>query len=402
MIAPVTIAGDVPPELRVDANIYDLPGMQAGFHDAWKAFQDSNRDIVWTDRNEGHWIALRGDIIADILSGHEHFSSRIIILPRSAGQEHSGLIPTTIDPPEHRWYRKQLNAHLSLSVVRDLEPEIRALSAELIRAFAADGEVDFTARYAEIFPIRIFLTLVNLPQGDAGRLKYLVDMMTNPGSEMTMAEARDALAAYLAPVVADRMERPGTDMISRLVGQPFEGRSMTRDEGLALTLQVLVAGLDTVVNFLSFAMLHLAHDDDMRGRLIDDPGLAMRAVSELFRRYGSVTIARMVRQDMAYRGVNLRAGDLIACPTVLHGVDERENENPLKVDMDRRRPRHSAFGAGAHRCPGQELARAEIAITLQEWLRRIPEFEVANAATLVQRGGINGQIEKLVLKWKLP
>lgn len=376
--------------------------MQAGFHDAWKALQDGNPDIVWTDKNEGHWIALRGEIIAEVLSDHEHFSSRIIILPRSAGEEHSGLIPTTIDPPEHRWYRKQLNTNLSLAVVRGLEADIRGLSAELIGGFIQDGEVDFTARYAEIFPIRIFMTLIDLPQSDAERLKYLVDMMTNPGSEMTMAEARDALAAYLAPIVAERMERPGTDMISRMVGQPFEGRSMTLEEGLVLTLQVLVAGLDTVVNFLSFAMLHLAHDNDMRGRLIEDPTLAMRAVSELFRRYGSVTIARTVCKDMTYRGIKLRAGDLVACPTVLHGVDERENADPLTVDMDRKRPRHSAFGAGAHRCPGQELARSEIAITLQEWLKRIPEFDVANAATLIQRGGINGQIEKLILKWKLP
>tara|TARA_B100000378_G_scaffold258244_3_gene237316 strand:+ start:23293 stop:24495 length:1203 start_codon:yes stop_codon:yes gene_type:complete len=383
----------------VDADIYALPGMEQGFHDAWKRLQDASPDIVWTDRNEGHWIALRGELVAEILADHERFSSRVIILPRSAGEEHSGLIPTTIDPPEHRWYRKQLNENLSLKFVRDLEPGIRKLAGELIDGFVDDGEVEFIEHYSAILPIRIFMDLVDLPAGDAPRLKYLTDMMTNPGSEMTMAEARDEMAAYLLPVVTRRMENPGEDMISRMVGRPFEGRSMTAEEALVLTLQVLVAGMDTVVNFLGFAMLHLAGDEEMRRRLIADPDLAPRAVAELFRRYGSVTIARIVRQDMEYHGIHLRAGDLVACPTVVHGVDERENEDPMSVDIDRARPRHSAFGQGPHRCPGQELARSEVAITLQEWLRRIPDFTVANASELRQAGGINAHIDRLVLRW---
>ena len=383
----------------VDADIYALPGMEQGFHDAWKRLQDASPDIVWTDRNEGHWIALRGELVAEILADHERFSSRVIILPRSAGEEHSGLIPTTIDPPEHRWYRKQLNENLSLKFVRDLEPGIRKLAGELIDGFVDDGEVEFIEHYSAILPIRIFMDLVDLPAGDAPRLKYLTDMMTNPGSEMTMAEARDEMAAYLLPVVTRRMENPGEDMISRMVGRPFEGRSMTAEEALVLTLQVLVAGMDTVVNFLGFAMLHLAGDEEMRRRLIADPDLAPRAVAELFRRYGSVTIARIVRQDMEYHGIHLRAGDLVACPTVVHGIDERENEDPMSVDIDRARPRHSAFGQGPHRCPGQELARSEVAITLQEWLRRIPDFTVANASELRQAGGINAHIDRLVLRW---
>ena len=383
----------------VDADIYALPGMEQGFHDAWKRLQDASPDIVWTDRNEGHWIALRGELVAEILADHERFSSRVIILPRSAGEEHSGLIPTTIDPPEHRWYRKQLNENLSLKFVRDLEPGIRKLAGELIDGFVDDGEVEFIEHYSAILPIRIFMDLVDLPAGDAPRLKYLTDMMTNPGSEMTMAEARDEMAAYLLPVVTRRMENPGEDMISRMVGRPFEGRSMTAEEALVLTLQVLVAGMDTVVNFLGFAMLHLAGNEEMRRRLIADPDLAPRAVAELFRRYGSVTIARIVRQDMEYHGIHLRAGDLVACPTVVHGIDERENEDPMSVDIDRARPRHSAFGQGPHRCPGQELARSEVAITLQEWLRRIPDFTVANASELRQAGGINAHIDRLVLRW---
>ena len=73
--------------------------------------------------------------------------------------------------------------------------------------------------------------------------------------------------------------------------------------------------------------------------------------------------------------------------------------DPLRVDLSRRGLRHSAFGSGPHMCPGQELARAEVAITIQEWLARIPDFRVAADADTRCSGGIVAQINQLVLEW---
>jgi cytochrome P450 len=50
-------------------------------------------------------------------------------------------------------------------------------------------------------------------------------------------------------------------------------------------------------------------------------------------------------------------------------------------------------------CPGQELARAEVAITIEEWLKRIPDFRVAKDADTNVSGGIVAQINRLVLEW---
>ena len=95
----------------------------------------------------------------------------------------------------------------------------------------------------------------------------------------------------------------------------------------------------------------------------------------------------------------LKEGELVCIPTQVHGLDERVNPDSMTVDFARKGARHSAFGSGPHMCPGQELARAEVAITIIEWLRRIPEFSLAAEADAHCSGGIVGQVNRVVLEW---
>ena len=391
----------VPTERVVDIDIYALPGQADDFHHAWKALQDSAPPLAWTPRNEGHWIALRGDILAEVQSDHERFSNRVIVLPRSVGEKH-GLIPTTIDPPQHRPYRKLLNDGMALARVRRLHDTIRATARELIDGFAGRGRCDFTAEYAEVLPIRIFMALVGLPMRDAAQIRHWAACMTRPNPPMPFETARQAFFDYLDPIIAARLATPGEDLISHLVGTPVEGRRLSHAEALALCTQVLIAGVDTVVNMLGFVMLFLARDGAARTALAGQPGNAvMAATNELFRRFGLVTIARTVREDIEFHGCALKAGELVCIPTQVHGLDERINPQPLTVDFARRGGRHSAFGSGPHMCPGQELARAEVAITIEEWLRAIPAFRLAADADTRCSGGIVGQINRVILEWDL-
>ncbi len=390
----------VPADRIRDVNIYALPEQEADFHQAWRALQTSSPDIVWTPRNEGHWIALRGDILAEVQSDHTRFSNRIIVLPKSVGELH-GLIPTTIDPPEHRPYRLLLNAQLAPSAIRGMHKQLRATASELIDGFVAQGRCDFTASYAQVFPIRIFLKIVGLPMEDAPKIKLWAECMTRPNMPLPFDVAKQNFFDYVGPIIAARRASPGEDLISRVVTADMGGRNLDDTEALAIVTQILIAGVDTVVNFLGFVMLFLARTPDARTALAANPAGILPAVHELFRRFGLVTIARTVREDMEFHGVSLKAGELICIPTQVHGLDERINECPMQVDFTRKRPRHSAFGSGPHMCPGQELARAEVAITIEEWLKRIPDFRVSEDADTNCSGGIVGQINRLVLEWEI-
>ena len=111
---------------------------------------------------------------------------------------------------------------------------------------------------------------------------------------------------------------------------------------------------------MSFAALFLARSPEHRRQLVADPKLIPKAVDELLRRFPIVNQGRCVREDMVYKGVSMKAGEMIIMPTTLHGLDERAFADPLKVDFNRPTPMHSTFGNGPHRCPGSNLGRTEL------------------------------------------
>ena len=73
--------------------------------------------------------------------------------------------------------------------------------------------------------------------------------------------------------------------------------------------------------------------------------------------------------------------------------------NPTRVDFDRPRKTILAFTVGVHSCMGAHLARLEVKVALQEWLRRIPDFSVKPGAEIIYRpGGVVGP-KNLPLVW---
>src|SRR3546814_1071188 len=112
---------NVPIVRLVDFDMYNPTCIESGFHEAWDKLQESSvSDLVWTPRNEGHWIAVRGSSITQVLSDSEHFSNRIIWVPKSVGEEHR-MLPSTMDAPDHQQYRRLLNSGLSPKSVRGME-----------------------------------------------------------------------------------------------------------------------------------------------------------------------------------------------------------------------------------------------------------------------------------------
>lgn len=399
MTADAARPSHVPAGHVVDFDMYRPPDVEAGFHEAWATLQaDGVPDMVWTPRNGGHWIATRAPLIADVLGDPTRFSSRIIIVPKADG-EHHRMIPTTIDPPEHRPWRLLLNATLDPRAIRQVERDIRAIAVELIEAVRADGACDFIAAFASQLPIRIFLHLVDLPAEDAPRLKWLTDQITRPDGTISFQDTVAEFHAYLDGIVASRRGTDRQDMFSRMINGTVDGRPIEQHEALQLCSQVLIAGLDTVVNFLGFTLHHVATDLPLRDRLAADPSLIPAAVNELLRRYPTVSIGREARTDLMFGGVAVKAGEMVIAPTVLAGLDERHDPATRQVDIDRRPPVHLTFGTGHHRCPGAHLARIELVISLEECLARMPGVRIAPGARLRYAGGIVGCLLSLPLVW---
>jgi cytochrome P450 len=395
----------VPPDRVRDIDMYALKGIEEGFHEAWKRVQQPGvPELIWTPFTGGHWIATNGETIREIYTDPERFSSEVIFLPKEAGEKYE-MVPTRMDPPEHTPYRKTLDKGLNPAQMRKVEDKVRAVAAELIEALASRGECDYSAEYAKVFPVRVFMALADLPMEDVPLLSQFATQMTRPDGETPeeMAASLDAanrgFFEYVDPIIRDRTGGSGDDMITLMVNTEINGQPITHDKALGLISLLLLAGLDTVVNFLSFIMIYLARHPEVTAELRSDPLKLMRSAEEMFRRFPVVSEARMVAKDMSFKGVQLKRGDMILVPTALHGLDDSLNPNPWKLDLERRGMSHSTFGGGPHRCAGMHLARMETIVSLEEWLKRIPEFSLRVDAKPTYFSGIVAAVQNVPLVW---
>ena len=390
----------VPEYLVRDFNMYAPPGIDKDFHEAWATLlqEDDSCPLVWTQENEGHWLPTRTSIIEEILTDYSRFSSRSIILPKSHSADHS-LLPTTIDPPEHHFYRKTLNHSMAPAAVNAMGDDIRGIVTSLIDGFVDKGECNFTRDFADILPIRVFLSMMDLPEDDIPQTKYWTDQLIRPDGTITFADALQNLKDYIAPYVDERMGGDGTDMLSRMINTETNGRRLTREEAIKLSIQVFIAGVDTVVNLLGFVFLFLARSIEHRLQITSGETTVSDAVEEILRRFPLVTVAREVTEDMEFHGVQLKAGDMVAAPTPLAGMDNAFTPNAVDVEFGRKQGNSLTFGRGAHTCPGKNLARVELRIAIEEWLKRIPDFHVDNKCQLSFSSGIVGVVNELNLRW---
>jgi cytochrome P450 len=151
---------------------------------------------------------------------------------------------------------------------------------------------------------------------------------------------------------------------------------------------------------LDCMITYLARNTEQRRRLVDDPSLIPNAIEELLRWETPVMIVpRYVRQDVELGGVPMKSGDHVML--VLGAANGDVGEFPggdVTVDFDRNAARHLAFGAGPHLCLGIHLARLELRVALEELHQRIPDYRLADGATLQFTPGIR-LAERVPLEW---
>ncbi|MBN8840446.1 MAG: cytochrome P450, partial [Sphingomonadales bacterium] len=162
---------------------------------------------------------------------------------------------------------------------------------------------------------------------------------------------------------------------------------------------LFVAGLDTVAAAIGFDLLYLAQHRAEQEMLRAEPGRILLAAEEMLRAFPTVTPIRRATRDVDVAGALIKAGDLIACPSMTANRDPAEFANPEKIDFAREDNRHVAFAYGPHRCLGSHLARREVVIGLEEWLARIPTFRFKEGHLPTVYGGFVFGVEDLMLAW---
>ena len=297
------------------------------------------------------------------------------------------LVPIAFDPPEHTRYRRILQPFFSPRGVAAWLPQVRALARDLIGGVAQRGGCDLVADLAVPLPAQVFLTLFGLPVEDRDRLNTWKEGLLRirpgePGETRGEHAVRmgTELFGYLVEHVAQR-RRDGTStaLLGQLLTDPGDGR-LTDEEIYGLAFLFVLAGLETVTSALSTAFAILASQPRLRTRIASDPSVIPAAVEELLRVDGPLFyVPRVTTKDVAVAGQLIPAGTLVQVVLAVADRDPAGHPHPDVIDFGRQE-RNLAFGGGPHRCLGSHLARMEMRVFIEEWHRRIPDYELAPGA----------------------
>jgi cytochrome P450 len=358
--------------------------------------QDELRErcpIVHTERFGGGWLPTRYEDVAAIAYDTEHFSSRAIIMsnfrPPPEMAPVGGTPPISSDPPFHHHARKLLLPAFTKSAVAKREAATRAFCHTLIDELEGQDVVDAARDYAQHIPMRVIAEMLGFPPEDGARFRVFIENAlegVNLPPEERLARAQK-LFDYLLTQIRDHIDHPRDDLTTYLINAELGGHKLDPSHVAGTMALLLIAGIDTTWSAIGASLWHLAKTPADRERLVAEPGLLPTAMEEFLRAYAPVTMARLVKEDMHWRGGDMKADDWILLSFPAANRDPAQFERAGEVVIDREVNRHVAFGLGIHRCVGSHLARMELRVALEVWLARIPDFSLADPAAVTWATG---------------
>jgi len=258
---------------------------------------------------------------------------------------------------------------------------INDLARQIVDAVIEKGECDFVAEVAGEMPSFVIAELMGLPLEDGRELYKLTEAIhTAPEAQAPGAAAQAVMKMfeYGSRVMAEKRARPADDLASKLLACEVDGRKLDDMEFLLFFLLLVDAGGDTTRNLLAGGLLALMEHPDQLAWLKADLAGRLPAAREELLRWTSPVIymRRTAKADTDLGGRRIKAGQKVVMYFGSANRDPAHFDQPDRLDLARPANEHIAFGAGAHACLGQHIARVEIDAMLTEVLSRMDGFEL--------------------------
>jgi cytochrome P450 len=352
--------------------------------------------VHWNARYQ-LWVITRHDDVVWVIRHHELFSSAVIrndprppyppIDPEDRGLfeavrafRQSQLVEQ--DRPEHLEMRKVMRGFFTPKAMEGWRPFVRQAVAELLDRVADRGEMDVLADLAAPLPVRVIVEMMGVPARDREQLRELADKLLyinrgEPDRLRPLIAGIRGMLEYVAPLVDERLARPGDDFLSVLAQGERLG-AMTRQEVLANTALLLFAGHETTMNLIANGTLAFARNPEQWARLREDPAGCAEAATEECLRYDPPvkSTQRIAAQDVELRGKLIRRHDRLRWSIAAANRDPAVFPDPDAFDIARDPNPHVGLGAGAHHCLGATLARIEGQEVFRAMAERFPALRL--------------------------
>ena len=381
---------------------HGAPEYNANIHQIWDDLKAAGCPIAHTERYGGVWLPLTHDLVKEIAYDPTRFSSLTPVVqqlkpsqareldPDALGAPIGPVPPISSDPPFHADARRILLPAFSPKQIDPWRTEVEQICNKLIDDMGDADIIDAAVQYTQHIPVLVVAQMVGLPLSDADRFRSWVDMVLGgigaERNEERLAQF-EAMDAYLTKHIEDHIENPRDDLTTYLLNSELFGEKLSPRHVFGTILLLIIAGIDTTWSGIGSSLWHLASNPVDRRRLVENPEKIPTAVEEFLRAYAPVTMARMVTDDMEFHGVHMKKEDRVLLPFPAANRDEKQFANPAVVDIEREENRHAAFGLGIHRCIGSNLARLEMNVAIEVFLKRFPDFELDNSEQVTWSSG---------------
>lgn len=353
------------------------------------------------------WLVTRYDDVRAVANDPRFSREAVMEHPVTRLAPH--FIPTRgavgfLDPPDHTRLRRSVAAAFTAKGVERVREKSRRVLDELVDELVQDGPpADLTETVLSPFPIAVISELMGVPTPDRHRVHSWTQLILSSSQGAKVSErAKDEMGSYFADLIGLREGSTGEDVTS-LLGAAVGSGEVALDEavGLAVLLQI---GGEAVTNNSGQMFYILLTRPNLAEQLRAEPALRPRAIDELLRyipHRNAVGLSRIATQDVAIRGVRIRAGDAVYVSYLAANRDPEVFAYPETIDFSRSPNQHVAFGFGPHYCPGGMLARLESELLVDVLLDRLPGLKLAVPAQKVpfRKGALIRGPEALPVTW---
>lgn len=336
--------------------------------------------VASTERYGRAFMPVTMEAVRAIAHDTENFSSIWVAVARPDAPRRPAP-PITSDPPDHLGHRRLILPAFNPKAMAAIEPEMRDFCRRLIAEIGDSPTADAAEQYSQHIPVHGICIVTGLPEEDADLFRDWIyrNFQLAPKDNAVRAQVATEMTEYIDVLLKDRLKNPKDDLLTVVANSEIDGQEIDWDVKVGYIRLQIIAGIDTTWSAIGSGLWHFAQNNDQVQRLIavpDDHDLWSEATEEVLRFYAPVTMARKVLNDVEVSGCPMHAGDqtLVTFPAANH--DPNEFERADEFILDRKNNRHVAFGLGIHRCAGSNLARLEMIVGFQEWLRAFPNYSL--------------------------
>ncbi len=375
----------------VDYDIFDADFVRDPYP-VWQGLRNEC-PVPHTERWGGSHMPTTHETVSAVAHDVEHFSSiEVGVVHVPANHDRDGNRIRSIissDPPDHTPERRLMLPFFAPRAIERYREPTRELCRRLIGGFIEQGRADAAEGYARQIPPRVIAEILGIDPEMSDEFTEWVQGVLELGSQDPEIREKYRVIIerfFLAEIERKRAE-PDEHLISFLLEAELDGEPVPMNVVRGNVGLMLIAGIDTTWSSIGSALWHLAVHPEDRRRLADEPELIPLAVEELLRAYSPVTMARLAREDTEIAGCPVAKGERVLLSFPAANRDPAVFDDPEEVVIDRPVNRHIAFGVGIHRCLGSNLARMEMQVAIEEFLARIPEFELEDPDEVTWAGG---------------